>query len=287
MPFYIFAWIGLISYALVIVVGKLTSKHTVSNPWFFNFTWTFLSLLFTVPIALYNHVEFPKDWTWIIVASIFNALWFIFYTFSTYRLDVSVFSPLFNFRSVFAILFSALILGERLNPEQSFYFIIILLGGIFTSLDEKFNIKSFFSSSVFIGLFAMLSLALNNVFVNKVMQNNGFWEGTLWMLIITQIILLVTLPLFLNELRKVKSNQITPLTAMAILSVIGNICFNIAYKENVSITSLIAAIPASMIFAFLFSIFAPKLLEKHTLKVYIVRFTAAAVMIISALKLST
>jgi hypothetical protein len=41
-----------------------------------------------------------------------------------------------------------------------------------------------------------------------------------------------------------------------------------------------------MILAFLFSVFAPKLLEKHTMKVYAVRFAAAAVMIAAALKLS-
>jgi hypothetical protein len=40
-----------------------------------------------------------------------------------------------------------------------------------------------------------------------------------------------------------------------------------------------------MAIAFLFSVFAPQLLEKHTLKVYAVRFISAAIMIVAASQL--
>lgn len=286
MFFHVFAWIGLLAYALSIISAKLTSKYAISNPWFFNFVLTLLSLFFTLPIALFNHVGMPKVWDMIIIAAFFNALWFIFYTFANYRLDVSVLSPLYNFRTIFTILFSALLLGERLNSEQFIYFIIIFIGGIFSSLDEKFQLRSFFTSSILIGIFGMLFLSLNNVFVKKVLLSNGFWEGTLWMIITTQVMLLATFPLFMKDIRKTSFKQINPLIITALFSVLGNICFNYAYKINVSITSLIAAVPASMILAFLFSVFAPKLLEKHTPKVYAIRFTGAIIMIAAALKLS-
>jgi len=44
--------------------------------------------------------------------------------------------------------------------------------------------------------------------------------------------------------------------------------------------------PFSMIFAFMFSIFAPNLLEKHTIKIYVIRFTSVAVMIWAAMQLT-
>jgi len=44
--------------------------------------------------------------------------------------------------------------------------------------------------------------------------------------------------------------------------------------------------PFSMIFAFMFSVFAPKLLEKHTLKIYVIRFSSVAVMIWAAIQLT-
>ncbi len=286
MPFYVFAWFGVIAYGIFNIVGKLTSKYSIPNPWLFTFLWTLFSLIFTIPIAIFYKVGLPHEWNNIFIAAFFNAFWFIFFTLATYKLDVSVLSPLYNFRTVFALIFSALLLGERLGTEQLVYCILIFAGGIFSSVDERFHLKSFFNASIFIAITGMLSLALNNVFVNKVLQNNGFWDGTLWMLIVTQIILVPTFPRFAKDLRKISSKQIYPLIIMALLTVAGNIFLNIAYKTNVSITSLIAAVPASMILAFLFSVFAPRLLEKHTLKVYAIRFAAAIVMIISALKLS-
>ncbi len=286
MHFYVFAWLGVIAYGIFNIVGKLTSKYSISNPWLFTFFWTLFSLLFTIPIAIFYGVGLPHVWNNIFIAAFFNAFWFIFFTLSTYKLDVSVLSPLYNFRTVFALIFSTLLLGERLSVDQLFYFFLIFIGGIFSSVDERFHLKSFFNTSIFIAITGMLFLALNNVFVNKVFQNNGFWDGTLWMLIVTQIILIPTFPKFVKDIRKISSIQIYPLIIMSLLTVAGNIFLNIAYKTNVSITSLIAAVPASMILAFLFSVFAPKLLEKHTLKVYTIRFTGALVMIISALKLS-
>jgi len=59
-----------------------------------------------------------------------------------------------------------------------------------------------------------------------------------------------------------------------------------AYKDNVVITSIITSLPISIVLTFIFSIFAPQLLEKHTLKVYAVRLIAAGTMIFAALKLS-
>lgn len=41
-----------------------------------------------------------------------------------------------------------------------------------------------------------------------------------------------------------------------------------------------------MFFALIFSIFKPELLEKHPAKVYAVRFIAAAIMVLAAIKLS-
>lgn len=286
MPFFAFAWIALISFGLFNIVGKLTSKYSISNPWLFSFAWTLTTLIFTLPIALTNKAGMPQEWTTIVIASFFNALWFIFFTFANYKLDVSVLSPLYNFRTVFAIILSAIILDERVNSNQFIYFIAIIIGGVFSSLDERFSFKSFFNKSITIGILGMLFLALNNIFVKKMFQYNGFWEGNIWMLIVTQIFLLATFPLFKKDLFKITIKQIKPIIAMAILTVIGNICLNVAYKENVGITSLILAVPASMIIAFLFSVFAPKLLEKHTLKVYAIRFTAATIMIAAALKLS-
>ncbi len=73
---------------------------------------------------------------------------------------------------------------------------------------------------------------------------------------------------------------------MAAAGTLGTIAVNKAYQTNISITSVIISVPLSMIAAYVLSIFAPRLLEKHTQKVYLVRFAAAALMIVGAIQLT-
>ena len=73
---------------------------------------------------------------------------------------------------------------------------------------------------------------------------------------------------------------------MAIFLALGDILANKAYADNVSISTAIISLPCSMIIAVILSFFRSNLLEKHTVKIYLIRFIATAVMILSALKIS-
>ncbi len=287
MPFYAYAWIATVLYGLVVILGKLTSKYAIKNPWLFNFIWTLLMLLLTIPFAFFNHAEMPKDWLPIIIAGFFNATWYICYIFSTYNLDVSVLTPMFNFRSVFAVLLSIFLLQETLQPYQFFLIGIIFLAGMFANLDERFRIKSFFTRKIGIALFGMLLLAIYGVTVKKVLVHNGIWEATLAINAATLLFLFPTIPLFVKDLHSITQRNIVPVLFMALAGILGDIAVNFAYKTNVSITTIILAIPISMILTVFLSFFWPKLLEKHTVKIYAIRLFAAAIMIYCSLKLTT
>ncbi|MBI4990992.1 EamA family transporter, partial [Candidatus Gottesmanbacteria bacterium] len=142
MPFYVFAWAAALFYGLTIVFGKLTSKYAISNIWLFNFLYALFTLLFTIPPAISNHVSMPSVWGNLILSSIFNLLFVIFYTLSIFSLDVSVISPLFNFRTAFGVILSVLILKEVLTSTQMILIVLIFVAGIFVGLDEKFSLKS-------------------------------------------------------------------------------------------------------------------------------------------------
>lgn len=286
MPFYAYAWIASFSAACIVITTKLTSKYSITNPWLFTFLWTFVIMVFTVPSSLANHAGFPNDWSPIIIASIFSMLWNVLYIKTMYLIDVSTLSPLFNFRTLFAVLLGALFLHENLTSYQVFLFFIIITAGMFASLDEKMNIKSFFKPSIFIGLSAMLVLALANAWIKIALVYNDVWTLNLWMSIITQALVLPTIPLFIKDVKKINVSSILPVGIMGLFQTITNWASNIAYGVNVGITSLIMSVPLSMIAAFFLSLFLPKLLEKHTMKVYAIRFTAAFIMIIAALQLS-
>lgn len=286
MSFIIFAWLASFFYGLVNVSGKLASKYAIKNIWLFNFLYGLFTVIFTIPLALKNSVSIPSVWGSLILSSVFNALFSIFYVLSIYNLDVSVMGPLFNFRTAMGAILGVLILGEVLTGRQVFLIAIIFLAGLFVSLDEKFSFRSFFKRSVLYGILMSFFLALSSIYINKSVAQAGYWETNLFSPLITQVLMFTTIPLFYKEIKLVRIKQTTGVVAMALFIAIGNIFANRAYAANVGISTAIIALPISMFIVFLSSIFSPELLEKHTLKVYAVRFLAAFIMIGAALAIS-
>lgn len=131
-------------------------------------------------------------------------------------------------------------------------------------------------------------LALSSIFINKSVADTGYWQTNLFNPLISQAFILLTIPLFYKEIKLIKIKQVTGTAVMAFCVAIGNIFTNRAYTTNVSISTAIIALPMSMsmFIVFALSLFYPKLLEKHTLKVYVIRFVAAFIMIFAALKIS-
>lgn len=286
MPFYVFAWIAAIAYGCVAITVKLTSKYSIPNPWLFNFLFQLFVLFIMFPIALFNHAGWPMHWESIIFASVFFALFYLLYTMALYRLDVTVFAPLFNFRAIMSVFLAWIFFNEALRADQILLVVLIFIAGLFASIDEKFSISSFFKPAIAIAVVSVTSLALNNLLIKKAITDNSYWQLLMWQYVFSQVLLLTTFPQFNKDIRKLKLKQVGVVLLVALIFVVGELASTKAYAKNVGISSVIISLPISMIMAFFFSVFAPKLLEKHTLKVYAIRFTAAAIMIISALKLS-
>lgn len=286
MPFYIFAWIANIFYSLGGVVGKLSSKHQISNPWLFNFVWTALSILITIPFALAGHIQWPTHWGLLWLFGFTAAISGTLYILSLYALDVSILGPIYNLRTALIVASGVIFFHEKLAGYQMGLVFIIILAGLFVTMDEKHGLKSFLQKSVLLGLVTIVSSAIYNSLLKYTMQYESYWVVTLWSLILAQVFLLPTIPLFWRDLKKIPLREYGGVTASTLLLTFGLFATNKAFAQNLGISSAILTIPLSMIFAFLFSVFAPKLLEKHTMKVYAIRFGAAAVMIIAALQLS-
>lgn len=287
MPFYVYAWVASFLFGSVAIIGKLTAKYTIPNAYLFNFLWMGFSLLLTIPIALVNRVGFPVYWPSLILVAIFNAAFGLLYIISLKYLDVSVLVPLLNFRTAFVAILGAVFLGEVLTFSQYLLVSLIFFCGLFVSMDEKLSLRSFFNWEIGMALLCTLSYTLMGLSINRAIAQNGYWTTTLWMAVLSQILLLVTFPFFKKDIGKLNHKQILSVFAMSLALALGILNENRAYQENVVITSIITALPISMIMVFILSIFSPKLLEKHTLKVYVIRFAAAALMILAAFRLST
>ncbi len=282
----VFAWMASILLGVEGILAKLTSKYAIKNPWMFNFVWSFIILLYTLVIALFYHVGWPSQWQNIIIAGAFYALSGVFYTWSLYLLDVSVLSPLFNFRTVFSVLLGVWLLGQLLTTQQYILIGITFVAGLFVSFDEHFKLRSFFRMPILIAMIAMVVIAAYGIYINKAIAANGYWTTTVWVYVVAQIMLVLTWPKFSRDIGKISKKQIGALAILSIAGTIGMLAANQAYTGNVGIASTIISLPVSMVLAFLFAVFVPTLLEKHTMKTYAIRFIAAGVMLAAAIKLT-
>lgn len=271
MSYLLFAWTASVASALVVIVAKLTTKRAIKNPWLFNFLWSIVVVLFVTPLAILNHASIPEAWMPILLTGISSAAFYIFYSLAIYRLDVSTLSPLFNFRTIFAVIIGIIFLQEYFTVYQYVLIGVVIIAGIFATMDEKFSLKSFFNPSIGIAMLAMIALAINNASIKWASAYNDVWTVNMWSAVVGLIAIVPTIPLFAKELPKLKPQQIAPIGLMGLFQTLTNFALTSALAVNVGITSIIMSIPLSMIFAVLFSIFAPKLLEKHTAKIYLIR----------------
>lgn len=282
----LFAWIASLIYGINSVVAKLTAKHAIPNPWLFNFVWSLVVLIGTIPIALANHVNMPTEWAILILTGFFSFLTGAIYVIAIYQLDVSILGPLYNFRPVFTSIIGAAFLSEVLTGNQYFLIAIIFIAGIFLNVDEHFKLKAFFKKNTMLGMLAVLTSAMFGFTVKAAIAQNGFWTTSLWIAVFTQIFLLATIPLFYKNISDTPLDKYSGVILTGIFSIFGDLAANKAYGENVTLATVIMGIPFSMIIAFAFSIFAPHLLEKHPIRIYGIRFIAATVMIVAALSLT-
>jgi drug/metabolite transporter (DMT)-like permease len=286
VSFLFFAWLASILFGLEVVIGKFTSNHTVTNPWLFNFIWSLFIIILILPFALAHHVGIPHLTANLLLVSLFYALANILYIVSLQLNDVTAMGPLFNFRSVFSVILAVIMLGEKIGPFQILLIGIIFLAGILVNIDEKLKLKAFFRIGVLALMLMMLALSFYGIYTNLAIAQSGFWTTTLWSMVLAQFMFLLTIPLFWRDMVKTNIKKYTGLFIMSIASAGGTITANIAYAANVGISSVIIALPFSMIFTIIISMINPKLLEHHTVKIYAVRVIAAVIMLVAALQLS-
>ncbi len=282
----LFAWAAAVLLGVEGILAKFTSKYAIKNPWLFNFVWNFIILLYTLGIALFYHIGWPHAWENILIAGVFYALSGVFYTWALYLLDVSVLAPLFNFRAVFSVLLGVWLLQQLLTTQQYMLIGVIFIAGLFVSFDEHFKLQSFFRMPILIAMIAMVVIAAYGIYINKAIAANDFWTGTIWTYAVAQILLAFTWPKFGRDIGKISKKQLGALAVISIAGTIGMLAANQSYTGNVGIASTIISLPISMVLAFLFAVFAPTLLEKHTMKTYAIRFIAAGVMVVAAIKLT-
>lgn len=287
MPFYIFAWVASILYGLYSIVAKLIGKYQLKNVYQFSFFITFFSAIVTTIISIANGAQIPISWMYVVLAGLLVAIGNILFLSALKKLDVSVISPLFYLRVVMTVGLGYLFLGENLTIRSILLMSLVIIAGMFATMDEKFSIKSFFTKNIGLGIFFMFVLSIQTLFVNRAVAQTDYWTATLWMGILAAGFSLIFLfPKFYKDVRKSKPIDYLGVLILSLIGGVGELAAYKAFAGNLGISSIIVSLPMSMFIVFLFAIWKPSLLERHSIKVYLVRFIAAGVMIWGALSLT-
>ncbi|QQS18849.1 EamA family transporter [Candidatus Saccharibacteria bacterium] len=280
------AWVAAIVTGVEAIVIKMASKSLVRSPWLFNILWLGFALPAIIVLAVLRGGGMPEAWFPIILTALSSFGFYVFYTLSIYKLDVTTISPLFSIRTVTAVILGLVLLGESISALGIALMIAIVAASPLTSFDEKLKFRAFIRRHTLLAVAAMISLAFMGYYTNRSVAANGYSTTILWQDLLTFVLLLPTIRLVRFEHETFSRKSVFVFVALGLCSFLYTATTTYAYAHALSLSSIIVSLPFSMILAWLLSFRFPELLEKHPPRVYAIRFTGAAVMVSSAIWLS-
>lgn len=286
----IFSLIAAFGWALSGLANKFASKHKISNNWVFLFYYylTFIPFLLCVPLLF--RVTIPPSDAWIFIFSYATAFFIgnIFGVVALYKLDISTIEPFKQLQVALIAILAFLFLGEHF-PLISYAFILLMvLGSVLVTFDERIHIKSYFRFGVFLIFLQQISHASSNLFAGFALKNINSFTFIFWGDLIASLIALFIIPFIGVNKLKVTFSQVKPLLVGSFFSTIAATSLFTAFQSNVTISSSLAFLtaPIILLFTFILSIFKPGLLEHHTNKVYFIRLIGVLLILFGAIKLS-
>ena len=282
----LFAWIAAIASGIAPLVIKASSKNLIKSPWLFNILWISFRMPLVIILAIFKDGGLPNNILPIIILALCYACYYMLFTYAQYKIDVTTMSPLFTFRSIFATILGVVFLAEKITLTSFILMLIIIAFSPFASYSEKLKLKAFLSKDVAVAILAMLLLALVGYFTKVSISINGYGTTLLWQDPLILIFLMPTILLTSKNDRQVPKDKLYPFIILGIAGFVYLAASSAAYAKNLTLSSIIISLPLSMVFAYLLSRKFKNFLEEHSKKVYLIRFSAAAVMVTCAIWLS-
>lgn len=290
MPVYaIYAFLGLLFIAWSSILLKFTAKHKVKNPLVFYFYYLVVYFSLGLLIFFIKPIDIiPPSFNIfkpVLVYTIITFISFFFFFFNLYKLDITTFAPLYNFRAIFSTVLAVLFLGVIISTGKIPWLLTIFVAGFFVSIDEKMSLRTFFQKPVFGFLLYVFGLAVLSVLANVGVTNVGYWNFLFYTYVYGSLWGILILPKIYKEI-KISFSQFWPILVSTGFECLGYSLYVKAVSQNVIVSTVILSFPISSVFTYIISRFKPELLEHHTTKVYLVRFLAISLMFIASIMLA-
>lgn len=281
MSYILLSFLAAFFFALSFIFNKYVSKHKIDD----KNTLTFYFLVSLITFALFMLPFSTKGLpqTNILPTIMFSGLFFIvgYYLFfiGIKTVDASTFAPIFQVQSVLIAFLSFIFLGERFPTSNYFYLALMIIGTVFTAIDEKSGLGSFFKKGVLIILCTQFLHATSNIFTGFALKNLGTVDFLVWQYLCVGALIIPFYFIFKPKINY-PAKSILPFIFANYVSSIGALFLLLAFKQNLTLSSSIALMSSPIVFAItvIISRFNPKLLENHTAKIYL--FRAIGILII-------
>jgi len=289
-PYIIFSLLAALSFALSNLILKFSSKHQINNPWVLQFYSALTLLPFLLMIPIFFPVVLPQiGWQYIFLYALVFFIGNIFFIKAIYHLDASSFAPLFQLQSALIAILAYFFLGERF-PVQNYYLILIMLiGAVLVTIDERLQWKSFFQLAVGFILLQQFFHALSNLFAGFSLKSMNSFAFIFWGDLIAIFLTIAVIPLIIG-FKKLKTPFVKtkPLFFAGFFSTVGATSLFTAFQSNLTISSALSLLtaPIVLVLSVALSLWKPDLLEHHPLKVYAWRAIGVILTLLATIKIS-
>jgi drug/metabolite transporter (DMT)-like permease len=280
-PVVVNSLIALVFFTISGIIYKLTAKYSMPTPianyFYYMVIYFFLSLL--IPLFTPVHIIPANIGVLLTVApySILILIAFYFFFQALFELDLTVMQPLANLGTVFIAIFAVLFLHTALTPIKILLLAAVVITGLGASYDEKLKWKAFFSKQIFMYIMFVFCLTLSKIFLNKGLNQIEYWDYNFYHYVYLCGLIFLLTPFIYKKL-KVPIKSILYLAVGIVFEYIALLFVFLAYKKDVIIPEIITILPLTSVAVVILSNRFKGLLEFHSNKVYIIRFTAIALM---------
>jgi drug/metabolite transporter (DMT)-like permease len=214
-------------------------------------------------------------------------LGYYFFFSGIFETDASSFAPLFQMQAGLVGLLAFIFLGERFPTQNYLWMLLLIIGGIFVSFNEKMTFKSFFNKGIFFILMMQVLHAFSNLLVGFSLKSITPIQFLFWEDILIGLVFLLFY-LFKKPRMNYSAKQIAPMFLSTYIVGIGIICLFQAFSQNLTISSVIGLLSAPIVFviSIIASHFSPTFLEHHSPKVYAVRAIGLLIIFLAACRIT-
>ncbi len=295
MAWLLFAMLSNVFYSIVSIFDQLLRKQHVKHDTSLTIIWLaffFIVWLAMVPFINVSIPELPK------LAAALTAGFIVVITSVPYFYALSVeeastIMPVWQFSSVFVLIFSAIFLGEKLVLKYYYGFAVMFLGGLLLSVSKA--IRGFeVNRTVLIILASSIVTAISLVLVKFFYTTESFWNGFFWFSIGNFLggIFLLLLPKNLehvkSQLKALTRSAVLLLVAATLLTFLADLALLFAVKTGpVSLVSVVGVTQIMLLFvmAVFLSRYFPKVLKERIDRKTLLTKTVAISLIMAGLYL--